>query len=597
MNYKQYLSILMMVFLCFTCAVSALADDLGFGKKVLMMMVKGNDHIASDIILTEVESTSIGQPLNTAYLQKDIEAIKNIGYFSDVRVETEPFFDGIRVTFVVTENFIYNGMNIVGLTKVDPKEVTKDFTLKPGTVFNSRTLISDIQAATKRIQTEQGLLLSLKSEAGVDVSETGIVTVKMVELKVGEIKVQGLEKTQDQVVLRELSLKKGDLFDYNVLRRDCMRLSQLQLFDNVIPDIAQSRIEDSLDLTMTITEGLTGSFSAGVSYSEDTGNIGGLLEYSENNLMGLGQKITLNTTFDDDGKEVLFSFSEPWLNKNHTSFGMSMWSSDNEFSSTMTSWGSGFNLDTPYDLDLLRTGVSLSFGHPWRDMTASIKFNFERNEIDDYYAYGDSDEISLWNDADLDLKPTDFWNNSAELQLVKNNINYRSQFYAHDGYQWLINYLFAGGYLGGEFDYQKILFEYKWFYPFTDNLVFGTRVQGAYLDGEHPDYESLYLGGVNRLRGYHDKRFKNDKTKTLIGDAYAMGNAELRYRLPFNQNIELVTFADVGQIDNVYGDTLTQYDYGAGVRVMLPFIGMIRFDYAWNKEGEKRLAFGIAETF
>lgn len=593
MKDKRYIGLFLVVFLLMVAVAPAFAATT---PNIMLIEAKGNETVPDEKILGEVSNSIIGRPLDTQALQKDMQKIMETGYFANIRVETESFFDGVKVIFVVVENPVFKEVQFTGLTKLDPQELVDQFRQQSGEVFNTTFFSEDLQKALKYAQTKYGLFINPKGSTSYAISEDGVVALELVELKVGKITINGLEKTDEKVVRRELSLKEGDLFNYNSLSRDYMRLSQLMLFENIEPSIEQSSIEDSLDLVLNITEGSTGSFSAGISYSDATGKVGGLLEYSESNLMGLGQSLTLNTTFDEDSKEVLFSFQEPWLDDKHTAFGLSMWNSDAEIASTLSSWGSSYDLDNPYSLDLVRTGLSLSFGRPWKDWSSRIKFNFERNEIFDYWEYHDSDETSMWDESKLDLGPTEFWNNSVELQLVKNNITYKDQFFAESGYQLLGNYQVAGDYLGGEFDYQKLTLEGKYFHPITSNLVFGTRLQGVNLEGEYPDYEALYLGGMNRLRGYHDRRFHDEDTPELIGTSYLLSNTELRYQLPMNKNVELVLFYDIGQVHNLAGEDVIKSDYGLGFRIKIPFLGLIRLDYA-RTENDSRTMFGIQETF
>lgn len=68
--------------------------------------IVGNRRIDSGTLLNRIQSKE-GEPLSMATVRKDIRAIYGIGgYFENVEVESEPFKDGIRLIFRVTEKAI-----------------------------------------------------------------------------------------------------------------------------------------------------------------------------------------------------------------------------------------------------------------------------------------------------------------------------------------------------------------------------------------------------------------------------------------------------------------------------------------------------------
>jgi len=592
LKYIKGIGIVVIAAILLTVGLPAFADTT---PKVLMIEVQGNSQVSSDKVLGEVTNTIIGGTLNATALQMDMQRIMATGYFANVQVNTEKFFDGVKVIFVVVENPVLKEIKISGLTNIKPEDILKHFRQKPGEVFNVTFFREDLSKALKAAQTEKGLFIEPRSN-NLNISSDGIVQVELVELKVGKIKITGLEKTKDFVVRRELTLKEGEVFDESKLKNDYMRLMQLRLFDNIEVKFEKSAIPEALDVVFEFVEAQTGSFNFGISYTQSTKEIGGLLTYSESNLMGLGQTLSLDLNLGEDEDEIRFTFQEPWLDEHHTSFTLSMWNSDAETTSTLSKWSSN-SVDDLYDMDLNRTGLSLSFGRPWKNMTAKIKFNFERNEIEKYWKHDEDEPEKGLPMTDLDLRSTDFWNNSVELQLVKNRLVYKNRFSVKSGYQLSGSYSVAGGYIGGEFDYQTAMLEGKWFHSLSDNLVLATRLQGAYLTGDFPDYDALYLGGTNRLRGYRDRRYSDDSTMELIGTRYVLSNTELRYQLPFHKDMELVVFYDVGQVKNLSNDNVTKSDYGFGIRYNVPYLGMIRIDQAWNSDGDSRVVFGMQESF
>ncbi|TCL62207.1 Beta-barrel assembly machine subunit BamA [Hydrogenispora ethanolica] len=564
---------------------------------VLMFDVEGNTRVPAEKILGAISNTKIGDPFDVRKVEADMKSIMALGYFSDINLKTEKMFDGVKVVFEVVENPTLKEIQLIGLTKVKQEELKTFFTQKTGDVFSAAVFRDDLSKALKYCRETKGLFIEPKSEGQISISADGVVRVELVELKYGKIVIKGLEKTKESVILRELSIREGDIINYNELKEDYMNIMRLRLFDGVEPRLEKSVIPNSYDVIFEVKEAQTGSFSFGVTFGQSDGKVGGVLGYSEGNLMGLGQNISLDLNFSESEQNAQFSFYEPWLDSKHTSFGVSMWNTDNNFYSTLSTWYPGDAKD--YYIHLIETGLSLSFGRPLgKDTRGTVRFSFQRDNIPtgDILDSDDGNSVSLGDPA----LPTEFWDNSVGLNVTKNRLSYQDRNFVDGGYQLSADYSVAGRYLGGEFNYQKGTLEGKWFHSFSPNLVLGTRLQGSLVSGDYPDYDALYLGGMYKLRGYADQRFDNNISKQLIGDQYLLSNTELRYRLPSNKSLEFVVFYDAGQINNnIGGGSSFKSDYGIGIRYNIPLLGVLRLDQAWNtdKGDGNRLVFSLGEMF
>jgi outer membrane protein insertion porin family len=559
---------------------------------VLMFDVEGNHKIPAEKILGVISATRIGEPLNTQAVQTDLQSIWDLGYFADVQVKSEKFLNGVKLIFVVIENPLFKEIRISGLVKAKPEEVRAQFSQKTGEVFNTATFRKDLDKAKRYFRDEKGLFIELVKTG---LTKDGIVNLELVELKVGKISVVGLEKTQENVVRREISVKEGEILDWNVFKDEMYKIWRLRLFETIEPKLEASATPNALDIIIEVKEAATGSFQIGASYSENTHEMGGMLIFTEDNLMGLGQSVSLDLNISESGKNVSFNYYDPWLDDKHTSFGLSLWNSDSETRSTMNSWK--MDPSQLYTMDLTRTGLSLSFGRPFfKDSRASLKFNFEKNIIDDFYLDSDSDKKNPLGVPPESDHSKEFWDNSVGIELVKNKLQGSGRSFVTGGYQLFGSYSVAGKYLGGEFDYQKSVLEGKWFHSLTPNLVVGTRMQWANLTGDYPDYDQLYLGGMNKLRGYDDRRFHDSFTRDLIGSSYLLSNTELRYRLPAHKALEFVAFYDAGQLTDSGSKTI-KYDYGVGLRYDIPMLGMLRVDQAWNADNDSKIVISMGEIF
>lgn len=527
---------------------------------VLSVEVTGNRHIAEETILRAVSHIRLGEPVGEEALQKDLQAIQNLGYFSMVDVRGEPFLGGIKVVFRVYENPVIQDFKIVGLEVADPAEILSYFTQKKGEVFNYVRTMNDLERAVHDYQEKKGLHLVFLGGNEEMITPEGVVTLHLTEVKIAKILLRGLEKTRESVVKREISLREGEILDLNVLRQDLQRLYRMQLFEEIRPRLEYTSSPERMNLALEFKELNTLGLNIGATYIPEVGRLAGNLGISESNLLGLGQKISLQISSSPGRSHLVeFDFQEPWLDENQTSL--------------------GFNLYSRYDSDLIstrsgqeerysekRTGMEVTLGRPLtRDLRMSTSLQLQR--VDDSRQSGE------------------YWNNSIGLGLVQNKLVY-SGMYTTGGYWASVGASLHGGFLGGQYDYNRYTAEFKQFYSPWKNTTMGYRIKGGTTVGEIPPTSQFYLGGPLSLRGYRDRHAEG---KDLL-----LANVELRQRIPNNENLEFVLFYDAGTVD------LEEYyqSYGIGLRYTVPFLGKLRFDYGWNAEGDPpEFHFFIEEMF
>ncbi|MGE5838655.1 MAG: outer membrane protein assembly factor BamA, partial [Deltaproteobacteria bacterium] len=99
------------------------------------VLVKGNLRVESDAILAVVESRK-GESLDFDKLDKDLRAIYAMGYFNDVRIETEDGAKGKIVIFTVSEKPSIGKINYNGNKKIKAEDLSKESGIKLYSIYN-----------------------------------------------------------------------------------------------------------------------------------------------------------------------------------------------------------------------------------------------------------------------------------------------------------------------------------------------------------------------------------------------------------------------------------------------------------------------------
>ena len=350
----------------------------------------------------------------------------------------------------------------------------------------------------------------------------------------GRIRYQGLEKTKEFVVAREMTLAEGDILDLNVLREDVQQLARLQLFSDISPRLQPTGEPGVMDLIMEFKEGENRIFTMGVSYTPNDNTLLGKFGIMDPNLMGLGQKISVNMEFNPNNVfNFNFDFQEPWLDEKHTSLGLKLYSNHTlSLSSRNLDGGnvSGKDDQYAYSYNEKRTGLNLTLGRPLnRYLRVSTSFRMERVTIDPQeWVALEVDKGDDYDDyPDLPLLPPkeEYWDNSLGLGLNYNRLLYTGV-YTTGGYNASLGVNLHGGIFGGEYNYQRLYGEFKQFYSPLSHTTLGYRVMGSKILGETPDASKLYLGGELSLRGYD--------VRHVSGDQQVLANFEVR-RIPMRK--------------------------------------------------------------
>ena len=138
---------------------------------------------------------------------------------------------------------------------------------------------------------------------------------------VESVKIEGNTKTKSIVVIRELVLSPGDVFDMVRMKASKMRLENTSLFEDVNLTPESTNIPGRRNLKITFKEARTGNVSFGAGYSS-LERATFFAELSQSNFdlfnrhsvfQGAGQKFRLRFQIGSLSNEVILSFDEPWL--------------------------------------------------------------------------------------------------------------------------------------------------------------------------------------------------------------------------------------------------------------------------------------------
>lgn len=555
MKYASYaqtkILFIFVFFFLFTTVAFAYDSNVVVGMKV-----EGNRLIEENIILLNCGIKN-GDIITPEAVQEDIAKIGDMGYFTYVGAEVKSEGNGKVVVFNVEENAIIGEIEFKGCTKVSDDKLKAAMESQVGSVFNSKLLAQDIQRVNEELGKE-GYLFSKVSDAFVQ-DQGSKINIEITESILVDVQIEGLTKTKEKVIRRELTVKKGEVYDNKKIVRDLQRLYNLGFFEEVRRDHLPGKTPEEIVLVIHVKEQKTGRAGVGAGYSSLNGLVG-FVNASQNNFMGEGKRVYMKTEFGGvESYEV--GYFDPWFNNKPQSFGIDVYNT--EYTRNLYSAGNEIS-----EYEEHRKGYALTLGKRLRrDVDLSFRFK----------------------DEDIKLKPTEggqaeanknYYVNgkmqtlAAILDIDTRDNRFRTTGGIHDTF-WVET---TGGVLRGKNQYTKYMATLRRYTPVSKNKKTVFAIQLAYGDtdigeGFIPMYDMFSVGGSNTIRGYEEREF--------LGTTICYANFELRFNCA--KNFDIVAFYDTGSAwgtsyDQTHISRDTKSGAGIGFRLQTP-LGPVAIDY------------------
>jgi outer membrane protein insertion porin family len=399
--------------------------------------------------------------------------------------------------------------------------------------------------------------------------------------RIGQYRIEGLEKTRPHVVMRELLLRQGDIARYTDLLESQRRLYLTGLFRSVfmLPEPAADGDPRKKDVVIQVKENESVEFNLYVGYgSIEKGRT--RVEILNNNLAGTARKLGLSGKVSFIGYGGEASFTEPRM------FGL-RWRTDVN--------GLYEYLEEPgYNIE--RIGGRVVFGRGFgRRSTVSLAYRYENSDVTEITVLHVPDEL------EIDIR-------SLALSLIYDTRD--NLFNASRGSYLELSGELAGSFLRGSEDFWRVVGRLKRFFRLRSSTVLASALEAGWMDfyGESkavPLNERFYTGGPNSLRGFEYRKVGPlDEKGTPVGGNFKIIWNVLEVRQTLYKMIGGAFFVDAGAVWPDAG-SFTLRDIrscvGIGLRANTP-IGILRCDWGINtdrKEGEpwSVVYFNVGQAF
>ena len=417
---------------------------------------------------------------------------------------------------------------------------------------------------------------------------------------VERIDIHGNDKTQDNVIRREIEVGEGDAYNRALIEASEARLKKLGYFKTVKFSKKPGSTPDRVVLDVAVEEQQTGDFQIGGGFSDTDGAVANV-SVSDNNFLGRGELAKVSVTYGEFTKAFDVAFTEPYIFGQHISLGLDLSGKEqdsNEYQSfSSTTYGAAITVGTP-----LTDALAVSWRYSIQNQSLALdpSMGVASLPVQEAAAIGPQWVSSVGSGVTYDTLDNERSPTKGLRLDVNNDV--------------------AG--FGGDVKYLRNTDEFRYYTPFPDDIVGMAKAQTGYITpwgGQSLPLLDGFFGGQQLVRGFAPNGFgPRDLTPgttmdNIGGNAYWATTYEFQSPIPFVPDtigLKAAVFADAGSVwgtgassyspalssSMIGNSSVIRSSIGAGL-VWDSILGPIRMDYAYplskaSYDVTERLHFG-----
>lgn len=530
----------------------------GKPTKINKIIFVGNNHYSTSrlesIILTKetrwYRFFSSDDTYDKDRLAYDNELLRKFYYeqgYADFKVhstvaELDPDTQEFYITYTLEEGQRYEFGNVkisVELPQVQLRDLKDLITFEKGEYFNSKEVEKTIDKLNTIIG-EQGFCFveiepKLKRHSETCTVDVDLVVKEGRHVYINRIEIFGNDRTDDEVIRRELRVAEGDPYNSVKIKRSEQKLQNLDYFKKVEIKQEPTAASDKINLKIDVEDKPTGSllFSAGYSTSD---GILGSVTMNERNLAGKGYDLYSSAQVSQRSRDFHLGFADPYFLNKPLIAGIDVFHSSRKYN-TKGQDSTGYQQT--------KTGATPSIGYDITEFLGqSWSYTIRRDLLNDI-----SKKSSIYLQ-----KQRGTWTVSS----VGHNLFYDkrdSTIEPTEGYYAGLADELAG--LGGNVNFFKNSLRAGNYFPFDDDRkwVLATKCSAGAMSGLGKVtrvVDRFELGGES-LRGFTDSGIgpRDKRTKDALGGLYfykATVELSVPLGLPKELGISGSFFTDLGSV-------------------------------------------------
>lgn len=575
-----------------------LLDSFELRTGNLLSKIRKNDRYSREALEGDLET------LRSYYMDRGYADFR----IMNPQVSISPDKTDIFISIPVEEGEVYtvSDVTLAGDYIFPQQTVLNNVFIGPGMEF-SQELVTFSEEQIKLMLGRSGYAFAeVQTLPDLDTESKEVALTIFIEphnrVYVRRINFTGAENANDEVFRREVRQLEGGILSNELLTVSEDRLRRLPYVEEVSFDTQE--VIGSLDLVdveFDIREGLPGSMSGNIGYSDAQGVIlGGNFVHS--NFLGTGNRVAFDLNGGKYYKVYSFSYTEPFRTRNGLSRQISLTYQDITRFSSVTS-----------EFSTQQVSAGMNWGLPISNFqTLQLGFNYQQSDL--LMSTFSSDQAKEWvqnNGNPYQLSSTIFGTKIESINLITGWVLDRRNRSLFPDLGMRTSLTLQTAVPGSDAEFFVANYRMEKFFRLPGRWRFRINTDLDYGDafGETtslPPFYNFFGGGPTNIRGYKENYLgpRDNYGNPHGGNLMFANQLELMIPTPekFGASARLGFFFDFGNVFHTGGvtfkdrlgdtlDTSFSYDklkrsYGFGVQWMSP-MGLLQFSYAIPLNADK----------
>jgi len=577
--------------------------DEGQRMRIHKISFVGNKDVKSKELRSQMETSrykwwwswlSGSGRLDEEKFQEDLTKIrdyyKDKGYLDveinddSVKIEEQ---DGGNIVMVITvqegRQYFVGDIKVEGTEVLPENFITRTLRMIPGDPFSPNKLDEDVRRI-EELYGNMGRLEARVRAERIPNLDTGNIDIRYQitegdEYKIETVNIEGNTKTKSVVILRELAMRPGQIFNTMWMQASEARLKNTRFFDDVSVSQESTNIPGKKNMKVSVHEAPTATFQFGVGFSSIE-QATAFFEYSQGNFdlfnwrsffQGGGQKFRVRVSVGSVSSEAIISFEEPYFMQQRLGLGFELYRKESSYNSDY--------------YDEIRTGINIyARKRLFERFEGRLTYTLENVNID--MATSGTSPVYEQEAGDRIVSKI-----GAVIQRDTRN----DLLFTTSGSRLYLATEFAG--IGGDTKYFKVETRNSIFLPTFETgeqvVSILARAGSVWSMGETvyvedincsvPFFDRFFLGGPQSIRGFE---YREVGPRDPVNNEPAGGNtyafASVEYTIKIAEQFRVAMFYDWGFVNSDSGnfDPVSYNDnWGIGIR-MLVMNNPLSLDYA-----------------
>src|SRR3989338_2225101 len=197
-------------------------------KIVTAIEVKGNKNISTNTIVSKMK-TRIGSPYQENVISDDLKRLYLLGYFSDIKIDSESYKDGIKIILTVAERPIIEKITFSGMIRITMKDEKLKGMLKSkeSQYLDYPNLAEDVHIIEKIYEkmgfSQAQITYKVDTDKEANKAKIEFLATEGKKVRVKDIAIGGNKAFSKKRILKLLKTKQAWFFNAGVLKDEVLK--------------------------------------------------------------------------------------------------------------------------------------------------------------------------------------------------------------------------------------------------------------------------------------------------------------------------------------------------------------------------------------